>query len=188
MKLTINELIEKLIESGINKEISERLIKEYTEIKRLYFLGKYEEAIKHGGRFSELILALIENKFSGEAINLDKIKFDELCKRIESYPKQSAKEEILTLAIPRVARSVYTLRSKKDIVHVKTVDPNSIDAYYCVAACDWMISEIALLLLELSEEEVHDTLKSVLEKKIPLVEKFENGTAMILRKGLSKKR
>jgi hypothetical protein len=185
MKLTINEFIEKLIVSGITREISERLIKEYVEIKRSYYLGKYEEVIKHGGKFSELILALIESKLSREIVNLDKIGFNELYNRIKSYPKTTAKEEILTLAIPRVARSVYTLRSKKDVVHVKTVDPDSIDAYYCVAACDWMLSEIALLLLELNEEEVYNILKSALEKKIPIIEKFENGTAMILRKDFS---
>lgn len=146
------------------------MIKKYIKIKRSYLLGKYEEVIKHEGKFSEPILALIENKFSGKVVNLDKIKFNESFRQIESYSKTSGREETLTLAIPRVARLVYTLRRKKDIVHVKTVNPDSINACYCVAACNWMFLEIALLLLEINEKEIHNILKLILEKKVPIVE------------------
>jgi len=65
------------------------LIKKYIKIKRSYLLGKYEEVIKHEGKFSEPILALIENKFSGKVVNLDKIKFNESFRQIESYSKTS---------------------------------------------------------------------------------------------------
>ncbi|MEM4602164.1 MAG: MarR family transcriptional regulator [Desulfurococcaceae archaeon] len=184
LMLTYEYLIEKLNQSGIDETISRRLIEEYEEVKKAYFIDDYEEVIKHAGKFSEAILALIENKISGEIVNLDKIRFDEICKKIESLQKPTAKEEILTLAIPRVSRSVYTLRSKKDIVHVKTVDPDFIDAYYCAAACDWMLAEIVLLLLEFSEEEAKNLIESVFEKRLPIVEKFEDGTVIILRKDL----
>jgi DNA-binding PadR family transcriptional regulator len=186
MVLTLEDFAKKLVGLGIDEGIAKRLIEEYRDVKKAHFFNKYEEVIKYAGKFSETILALIENKVSGKSINLDKVEFDELYKKIVKYPKSSAKEEVLTLAIPRVARSVYTLRSKKDVVHVKTVDPDFIDSVYCLTACDWMLSEIALLFLKVDEREVYELINSVLKKKIPLVEEFEDGTIVILKKDLSR--
>lgn len=149
-------------------------------------MNKYEEVFRHAGKFSEVILALIENKISGKSVNLDKVEFDKFFNKILNYPKPSAKEEVLTLAIPRVAQSVYTLRSKKDVVHVKTVDPDFIDSVYCVTACDWMLCELAFLLLQTDEKEVYELINSVLKKKIPLIEEFEDGTIIVLKKDLSR--
>lgn len=182
--LTLEDFAKELVGLGIEGEIINRVIEEYREVKKAYFFGNYEEVIKHAGKFSEVILALIESKVSGKSVNLDKVNFDELYKKLVNHPKSSATDEILTLAMPRVAQSVYTLRSKKDVVHVKTVDPNFIDSVYCVTACDWMLSEIALLFLKADEREICELINSVLKKKIPLIEEFEDGTIVILKKDL----
>ncbi|MEM4474486.1 MAG: helix-turn-helix domain-containing protein [Candidatus Bathyarchaeia archaeon] len=185
MMPAFEDLARKLISSGISEEISNRLIEEYSEVKKEYILGNYEEVIKHAGKFSEVILALIKNKVLRENVNLDKLGFNELYKELEDCQKTCAKEEILTLAVPRVARSVYTIRSKKDVVHIKTVDPNFVDAVYCMTACDWMLSQIALLLLEIDEKEVCNLVDSVLKKRIPIIEEFEDGSITILKEGLT---
>lgn len=180
------DFAKKFVALGIDEGITYRLIEEYKEVKKSAFFNDYEEVIKHAGKFSEAILALIENKISGKNVNLDKVNFDELYKKIVNYPKSDAKDEVLTLAMPRVARSVYTLRSKKDVVHIKTVDPDFIDSVYCVTACDWMLSELAFLLLKANEKEVYEMVNSVLKKKIPLIEEFEDGTIVILKTNLSR--
>ncbi|RLG90634.1 MAG: hypothetical protein DRO36_05805 [Candidatus Hecatellales archaeon] len=184
--LTLEKFVEEIVNLGINEKIVNRLIEEYKEIKKAQFLNDYEKVISHAAKFSEIILALIENKVSGQSVNLDKIRFGSLFEKIKRYPKSNAEDEILTLAIPEVAKSVYTLRNKKDVAHVKTIDPDFVDSIYCVTACDWMLSELILLFLKKDEKESYELICSVLEKKIPLIEEFENGTIVILREGLSR--
>jgi len=83
-------------------------------------------------------------------------------------------------------KSVYTIRSKKDVVHVKTIDPNFIDSSYCVSACDWMFSELVLLFFKADpNEEASELINSMLKKKVPTIEEFEDGSVMVLRRDLS---
>lgn len=184
--LTFENFAKALVTLGIDEKEVHRLIDEYREVKKAQLRGNYGEVIKRAAKFSEVILALIENKMSGQAFNLDKIEFDKLYQKIRNHPKLNAEEEILTLAIPDVARSIYTLRNKKNVVHVKTVDPDFIDSVFCTTACDWMLSELALLFLKVDEKEAYELINSVLKKKIPLIEEFEDGTIVILKKDLSR--
>ncbi|MEM2609739.1 MAG: hypothetical protein QXM13_04480 [Candidatus Bathyarchaeia archaeon] len=182
---TLENFAKKLNGLGVDEQIINKVIEGYKKVKKEYLSGNYEEVVRYAGKFCEAILALIESKVSGRS-NLDKIRMEQACKRLESYPKSNAKDEILLTALPRVARSVYTLRNKENVAHVKTVDPKFIDAVYCVTACDWMLSRIALLLLNADEKEVYDLINSILKKKIPLIEEFEDGTIVILKKDLSR--
>ena len=184
--LTLEKFAKEMVNLGINEKIVNYLIEEYKEMKKAQFLNDYEKVISHAAKFSEIILALIENKVSRHPVNLYKIRFSNLFEKIRQYPKSNAEDEILTLAIPTVAKSVYTLRNKKNVAHVKTIDPDFVDSIYCVTACDWILSELVLLFLKKDEKESYELICSMLEKKIPLIEEFENGTIVILRKDLSK--
>lgn len=183
--VTFEKFVEELVTAGIDRKIVSKLINEYKKVKRAQLLNDYEKVISHSAKFSEAILALIENKLSGQVVNLDKIYFGKLCEKIKKYPKSNAEEEILTLAIPEVAESVYTLRNKKDVAHIKTINPNSIDSVYCTTACDWMLSELVLVFLKVAEKEAYELINSILKKKVPTIEEFEDGTIVILQKGLS---
>ena len=118
-------------------------------------------------------------------MDINNIHFNKLLAEIVKYSKPNAEDVILALAIPRVAESVYTIRSKKNVAHVKTVNPNFIDASYCVTACDWMLSEIALLLYSTDSTEVSELINSMLKKKVPAIEEFEDDSFVILRKDLN---
>ena len=185
--VTYEKFVKKLIANGIDKTIVEKLIDEYRIVKREHLRGDHEKVILHSARLAELILALIKNNASGEVININDIHFNKLLEEIRNYHKSSAEEVIFTLAIPRVAESIYTIRSKKDVVHIKTIDPSFIDSSYCVSACDWILSELTLLFLKTDPKEARELINSILRKKIPTIEEFENGSIVILRKDLSVK-
>jgi hypothetical protein len=176
---------EELSARGIEKTIVDKLIEEYRIAKREHLLGDNEKSILHSAKVSDLILALVKNKVTGKVENIDNIHFNRLLEEVVKYPKNSAEDVILTLAIPRVAESVYTIRSKKNVAHVKTVDPNSVDSSYCISGCDWMLSQLVLLFFHTDTAEVRELLTSILRKKVPTVEEFEDGSIVILRKDLS---
>jgi len=183
--VTYKKFVEELINQGIDKTIVDKLIEEYRIAKREHLLGDDEKAILHSAKVSDLILALIKNKVTGVVVDIDNIYFNKLLDEIVKYSKPSAEDVILTLAIPRVAESIYTIRSKKDVAHVKTIDPSFIDSSYCVSACDWMLSELVLLFFKADPDEASELINSILKKKAPTVEEFEDGSIVILRKDLS---
>jgi len=182
--MSFGHLIEQFTSRNIDRRLAEELIKEYKEVRKRDFLGHVEETITHSGRLSELVVAFIKNCVSGKTVNIDDVHFDNLLNEIYNYPKKSAEDRILTLAIPRVAVSVYTIRSKKDVVHVKKIDPDFFDTSYCVAACSWILSQLVLLFYTSNRKEANDLINSLLEKRSPFVEEFENGSARLLEQGM----
>lgn len=183
--VTYERFIDELITSGIDKTTVDKLIEEYRIVKREHLLGDHEKVILHSAKVADLILALIKNNVSGKAVDVNAIRFDKLREEIRKYPKASAEDVILTLAIPRVAESVYTIRNKKNVAHVKTVDPDFLDSSYCVSACDWMLSELVLLFSKTDPESASELINSILVKRVPTIEKFEDESIVILRKDLS---
>jgi hypothetical protein len=48
----------------------------------------------------------------------------------------------LRVCASRIARSMYTLRNKRNIAHKSEVDPNSFDLRFCHDAARWIMSEL----------------------------------------------
>ena len=178
------EEINKQLSSKIDKSIVTELLKEYVETKKSWFLNDPEKTILHAGKFSEMTMVAIKNIFDGSVINFNNIDFDSLYNEIKNSPRSSpttAEEELLYLAIPRVARSLYTIRSKKRVAHIKTLDPNFLDSYYVLNACDWILSSFLLLYHTTDVKKVAMIINSLVERKIPLIQEFEDGGIIVLK-------
>lgn len=134
-----------------------------------------EKTILHSGRFSEMVMAALKNIFDDTVIDLNNINFDSLYNEMKNIPKSTAEEELLYLAIPRVSRSIYTIRNKKRVAHVKAFDPNLLDSLYVLNACDWILSSFLLLYHTSDEKEVSRIINSLVERRIPFIQDFEDG-------------
>ena len=174
------DILIKFTSIGLQRIIVERLIEEYKEIRKESLLSNAEEVALHSGRFSDLILALVMNYVSGRDVNIDDIHTEELIKSLEEMPKNSSSESILTLAIPRVVKSIHSIRNKKDVAHVKTIDPDFYDIYYCESACNWLFSQIVNLIYGAGTGESGRIINSLCEKRIPCIEKFDDGSYLLL--------
>lgn len=182
--MSYQRLIEQFVSKNIDKSLVNELIKEYEEIRKQDFLGNVEATIIHSARFSELVLALLKDYRMNTVVDIDDIHFDNLLNEIYNYSKKTAEDTILFLAVPRVTSSVYTIRNKKDVVHVKTIEPDFFDASFCVTACSWILSQLILLFCTSDRKEANDLINSIMEKKIPFVEEFEDGSARLLERGM----
>jgi len=130
-------------------------------------------------------MAAIKNIVDKIKIDLNSIHFDSLFNEITARKKVNAVEEILMLAIPRVALSVYCIRNKKRVAHVKSINPDMIDSQYCLSACDWILSQIIMLYVTSNPEETSVLIHSLIEKQIPFIEQFEDGSLMVLDEKLT---
>ena len=182
--MSIREIADRLAKV-IDRGLVAELIKEYRMTKRFHYLGDWEKSILHASKFSEVTLAVIKNIVDKEVVDINNIRFDSLCKKILKKEKNSAESEILTLAIPTTARSIYNIRNKKRVAHVKAIDPDLLDSQYCVSGCDWILAEFVMLYLESDPKEVNAIIHSLIEKRVPFVEQFEDGSLFILKEGLT---
>ena len=67
-------------------------------------------------------------------------KVDQYLRNLES--RQSALPDDLRVAVPRVLRAMYTLRSRRGIVHKGSMDPHVYDLRFLYGSAQWVLSEI----------------------------------------------
>jgi hypothetical protein len=183
--VTYDKFATELVSKGIDKTIVDKLIEEYGIVKQAHLIGDDEKVVLHAAKFSDMAMTLIKNKETGLLIDINDVHFDDLFKEIVNYPKPTPEQAILTLAIPRVAVSIQTLRNKKNVAHIKAIDPCFLDSYYCVSSCDWILSELAMLLYTSDPNEAKELIDSFVKKKVPLVEEFEEQSIVILKKDMT---
>lgn len=182
--MSIKKVFDKL-SRVINEKLLAELLKEYELTKRYHFLEDWEQSILHASKFSEAALAVVKNIEDKEVIDINNISFNHLYREFIGRTKITGADEILMLAIPRTARSVYDIRNKKRVAHIKAIDPDLLDSQYCVSACDWILSEFVMLYLKSHPKEVSSIIHSLVEKQIPFIEQFEDNTIVVLKEGLT---
>lgn len=169
----------------ISKKLLNELLGEYNTAKRSHFLEDWEKSVLHASKFAEVSLAVVKNIVDKEVIDINDIYFDRLCNDFANRTKISCEDDILMLAIPRTARSIYSIRNKKRVAHVKAIDPDSLDSKFCASACDWILSQFVMLFMHSDPIEVSSLLHSLIEKQVPFVEQFEDGSLFVLKEGLT---
>lgn len=126
--------------SGLSKSIEPSLARDL--VQDFIELRKDCQTLTFGrasfGKFVETLVQVLQfletSKFD------KKPKCDFYLKNLES--SSSTLPDDLKLCCSRIARSTYTLRNKRNILHKGEVDPNVYDLNYAYSACQWILSEI----------------------------------------------
>ena len=67
---------------------------------------------------------------------------------------------------------------------MKITNAELIDAELVVTTCNWVIVQLIVIFLQIPINDSIALTSSIMEKKIPTIEHFEDGESMILKKGL----
>ncbi|MHA1280538.1 MAG: hypothetical protein ACTSQ8_25555, partial [Candidatus Helarchaeota archaeon] len=152
----------------------------YKEMKIASFKRDIVPSLLHSAKFSDLSLALVENYLDKVRIDINKIETGKIMNRLIRRTKTTPEESILTLAIPRAVSIIHTVRNKKDVAHVKSIDPDSFDIYLCESTCDWILSQLVCIIHGGTQEDVEKIIVQITERKVPWLQRFENGTMLLL--------
>jgi len=158
---------------------------EYNELKNSYYS---EDKIKvgiHSGRLCELISSLLCYQELNQIDDLNQIKFDKNIHNLEGSQKKTPYKEISSLMIPRVLRSIYTIRSKKKVAHIKKFDPIKIDLKFINIAVDWVISQLLIIYCNVNRDEVLIYFERISLDDFRKVERFEDGDIVFNAPNLS---
>ncbi|MDO8538278.1 MAG: hypothetical protein Q7S21_05315 [archaeon] len=163
------------IEKKLPKELVRELFNTYGEIKRNFFLGNLRPSEVEGGLFAEAVFRILEfetkNKYTKLGAHIN--KFAEQCIDMQKLPAIKYNESI-RIHIPRTIMLLYYIRSKRDVVHLADgIDPNLQDSSFVANNADWVMAEIIRLYNDVSPNEAHRIIDTLISRKLPIVQDFD---------------
>lgn len=150
----------------------------YEELVAKHRGGDLEGALTKAGRFVEQALRLIEGKRTGSVPT----EIKSVAATTRALENDTVLSEPLKLLIPRALYGmIYNIRSKRDAVHVKEIDPRHIDVAMAVSAASWVIAELLRLYHTSDEVVVEQRMLALTRISIPFIE-AQAGETFVNRK------
>jgi hypothetical protein len=131
----------------VPRNLAEDLVNEFVELRNdvaTKTLGR-----SPSGKFVETIVQLLEFLETGSYSTPPNI--EGYLKNVES--RACPLDDGLRIVGARVARGMYALRSKRNILHKGNVDPNTYDLRYLLHGAQWLIAELLRNVSGLKMEE-----------------------------------
>ena len=149
------------------------LLETYEELIAKHRSGELQSALTKAGRFVEHALRLIEAKRTGSV----PLEIKSPSETIRTLETATSLPESLRLLIPRVLYGMmYNIRSKRNVVHVKEIDPSSIDVAMAVSAASWTIAELLRMYHDSDESSVSQRMIALTRTSIPFIEAVDGET------------
>ena len=154
------------------------LLETYEELIAKHWVRDWVGALVNAGRFVEHTLRLIEAKRTGSVPP----EIKSVAATIKGLENDTILPEPLRILIPRVLYGmIYNLRSKRNAVHVKEIDPRGIDVAMAVSAASWVIAELLRMYHVSGEEIVSQRMLALSRASIPFIEAID-GEIFVNRK------
>ena len=161
------------LSTKIDQTVASDLVEAYEELVSHHRSNNLESTLTKAGRFVENTLRAIEYIRTG--VILTEIKH--VRATVRKIENDTALPDSLRLLIPRVVVGMmYDLRSKRDAVHVKEIDPRRIDSFLCVTAASWVMAELLRLYHSSDDAIVTRCMLALTRTSIPYIESMGGET------------
>jgi len=172
------DLISKLPQTLVNA-----LLETYQEIKQNFILGKHEPAELNGGKFSEVIVRIIQ--FETQSGNFKPLgtHIPNLIGTIRDFEKvpSSVANESYRIHIPRVLVTMYNVRNKRGVGHIGgDINPNRADATLITSCADWIMAELFRIHYQCSLDEAQVITNMIVQRQLTLVHELEEVKRVLL--------
>jgi hypothetical protein len=180
----MKQILQNELSKKIHLNIVQEILKEYESVCKDFYVKDNTSILTSSGRFVDMVLAGINYWYDSTLLNLNTINFDSLCSKIIGLQRRTndSEEDLLLLEIPNVAKAIYTIRNKKRGAHRKDFDPIMQDRVFVKQAVDWIMASLLFVFHTKSEEKIKGIIESLIQKEVSLIEEFEDGGMMILKK------
>jgi hypothetical protein len=147
--------VQQLLESTYNKDLTDKILEAYLEIESNFFLEKWKPSELDAGHFVESVRRLLELELTGTYTPFN--------------AKQQSGHESFRMLIPRILKSVYNIRNKRGVGHIKDISPNEMDATLILHSVKWVLSEIVRLKSNLSIPDTQRLIDDIVERKVDMI-------------------
>jgi hypothetical protein len=163
----MRDLIVTNLSAHIEPKLVQDLLKSYEELVAKQKEGDLEAALTKAGRFVEHVFRIIEYLRTGSA----PLEIKSVAKTMQQIENDTSLAESLRILIPRAAYGlIYDLRSKRNAVHVKEIDPTGIDIFLTVAGASWIMAEFLRLYHVADEAGISDAMLTLTRTSLPFIE------------------
>lgn len=121
-------------------ELADDLVAQFLDMRRDVATGTLGRSSP--GKFVETVVQVLQAMENGGVYDAQP-KVDTYLKNIES--RTSTLPDGLRICAARLARSMYALRSKRNIVHKAQIDPGRYDLRLLYAGAQWILAELLAL-------------------------------------------
>jgi hypothetical protein len=169
-----------LLKGSYPPEVVEALLAAYVEIESNYALRKWKASELDAGHFVEAARRVIEFKLFGSytPIGTDLPKFtDGELKRYEQA--SGGHDDEFRILIPRVLKSIYGIRNKRNVAHIGVVSPNEMDATLILYSTKWVLAEFLRQASGMSLPDAQKAVDTIIERHLSLLWKH-NGLTRVL--------
>ena len=156
------------LETLIGPILAKELVADYLKIREDLATSTLERASP--GKFVETVVQCLQQIAHGS--------FDEK-PDVEGFLARKAENEMalpehIRICVPRIARAIYTLRSKRNIAHKGSVDPNTIDLATAHQNAVWIMAEFVRHAQGISMQEAGNLIKLLVAPVNTLVEEIDD--------------
>ena len=164
--------LSRAIASLVGKALARDIAADFLKLRRDVATGTLERA--SAGKFVESFVQCLQEMSSGQHSGAPSVDYY-LKNRVEN---DTALPDGLRLCGSRVARSIYTMRNKRNIAHKGEIDPNRIDLEFTHHGAAWIMAELIRCANGITMEEAGALIKLVNVPVGTLVEEID-GVRMV---------
>jgi hypothetical protein len=176
--MTPSELIAEL-KKHLPDKLAADLVNQFMSIRMDVATQTLERAAP--GKFVETVVQVLQYMYSRSYTESFKSgEVEDFLKNTEARPINLPPD--LKIVATRVARGMYSLRSKRGIIHKGTIDPNIYDLRYLYSAAQWVLCEITRQVLSTDIDTAGKLVEFIQVPPSSLVEDFGD-KRLVLRVG-----
>lgn len=164
---------------NLPQELVENLIREFNDLHKNYFLGKWDSSQLNGGRFGEAILRILEFKNSRTGIFTPVGTTAPRRQIVTQILQNTVLDNSLRLYIPPLTELVMDFRNDRNVAHLGSIEVNGMDSSFVISAANWIMAELVRLEGQTTPREAQQIIDKLIERKIPLVEDYGGGLKIL---------
>lgn len=139
--------LRKALESVLPHELAQDLVAAFEEIRRDVATNTLGRSAP--GKFVETVVQALQQLEAGRWEK--KPNVDDYLRGLENRARSL--DDGLRICAARIARSMYSLRNKRNIAHKGEVDPNTYDLRFLLGGAQWILAELVRHCTGLSMEQ-----------------------------------
>jgi hypothetical protein len=155
------------VSKSIPQELAEDLIDDFLQLRQDVATATLGRA--SGGKIVETVVQILQHLETGKYEA--KPDVDVYLRGVES---RTNLDDGLRICAARIARGLYSIRSKRNVVHKGQVDPNTYDLRMLLHGSEWIIAELLRLTQGVTMQEAGELIEMVHAPVGSLVEDFGN--------------
>jgi len=157
-----------ILRNAYGDKIAASVLASFRDIQTNFVLQRWKASELDSGHFVEAVRRIIQVELNGKPTPIGKPlpNFNDAeLKRLENQTGNDS----FRILMPRVLRSIYSLRSKRGVAHLGPISPNRMDSTLILYAVKWVLAELLRINSALDANDTQVLVDGIVQRDSPLI-------------------